>query len=56
MSQIGRVQSRKYQIYLMKVRSDERRRQLRGLKVEEKTVEQIRADFEEKYGTRFVNI
>ena len=56
MSQPGRVQSRKYQLYLLKVRSDERLAKLRGLKVEEKPLEQIQQEFEEKYGTRFINI
>ena len=56
MSQPGRVQSRKYQLYLLKVRSDERMAKLRGLKVEVKPLEQIQQEFEEKYGTRFINI
>ena len=56
MSQPGRVQSRKYQLYLLKVRSDERMAKLRGLKVEEKPIEQIREEFEAKYGSRFVEL
>ena len=53
---MGRVQSREYQLYLLKVRSDERMAKLRGLKVEVKSIEQIQKEYEEKYGTRFINI
>ena len=50
MSQEGRVQSRQYQLYLLKVRSDERMARLRGLSDEEKPIEQIRAEFEAEHG------
>ena len=56
MSQEGRVQSRKYQLYLLKVRSDERMARLRGLSDEEKPIEQIREEFEAKYGSRFIEL
>ena len=56
MSQPGRVQSRKYQLYLLKVRSDERMAKLRGLSDEEKPIEQIQQEYEEQFGTRFIEL
>ena len=56
MTQEGRVQSRQYQLYLLKVRSDERMAVLRGLPVREKPIEEIRAEYEAKFGTRFIEI
>ena len=41
---------------LLKVRSDERMARLRGLSDEEKPIEQIREEFEAKYGSRFVEL
>ena len=55
MSQPGRVQSRQYQLYLLKVRSDERMARLRGLPVREKPIEQIRAEFEAEHGSIYLD-
>ena len=56
MSLPGRVQNRKYQLYLLKVRSDERMAMLRGYPVAEKPIEEIHAEYEEKFGSRFIEI
>ena len=55
MGQFGRVQSRQYQLYLLKVRSDERMARLRGLSDEEKPIEQIRAEFEAEHGSIYLD-
>ena len=52
----GRVVKRSYQLYLLETRSGERMAMLRGYRIVPKTLEQIRAEYEEKYGSRFENI
>ena len=55
-SEPGRVQRRAYQLYLLKVRSDERLARLRGQPVTVKTLEEIQREYETRFGTRFINI
>lgn len=52
----GRVVKRSYQLYLLQVRSEERMAIQRGLRITPKTIEQVRAEYEENYGSRFENI
>ena len=49
----GRVVKRSYQLYLLQVRSEERMAIMRGLRITPKTIEQIRAEYEEENGSRF---
>ena len=54
MSQFGRVQRREYQLYLLNTRDEEYRQRLLGKHVRPKPLEKIRAEFEEKFGSRFL--
>ena len=51
MSQPGRVQSRKYQLYLLAIRKEERYLHDLGRAVEPKPIEEIRAAFEAEHGS-----
>jgi hypothetical protein len=52
----GRVVKRSYQLYLLQVRSEERMDIMRGFRITPKTIEQIRAEYEEEHGSRFMEI
>lgn len=52
----GKVVKRSYQLYLLQVRSEERMAIQMGYRIEPKTIEQIRAEYEENNGSRFENI
>ena len=52
----GRVVKRSYQLYLLQVRSEERMAIQRGLRIEPKTIEQVRAEYEKEHGSRFVEM
>ena len=52
----GRVLKREYQLYLLQIRDSERMAQLRGHPVREKPLEEIRAEYEERFGSRFLSI
>lgn len=50
----GKVQRRRYQLFLMDVRETEQVAKARGLVVGETPVECIRRDFEELFGSRYL--
>ena len=52
----GKVVKRSYQLYLLEVRDDERMALQRGYRIRPKTIEQIRAEYEEEHGSRFMEI
>ena len=52
----GKVVKRSYQLYLLQVRSEERMAIQRGPHIEPKTIEQVRAEYEEEHGSRFMEI
>ena len=50
----GKVQRRRYQLYMMEVRATELDAKARGIDVGEAPVESIRRDFEELFGSRYL--
>lgn len=52
----GRVVKRSYQLYLLEVRDEERMAIQMGYHIEPKTIEQVRAEYEEEHGSRFLDI
>ena len=53
---IGNVVQRSYQPNQSQVWSEERMAIQRGLDIEPKTIEQVRAEYEEEHGSRFMEI
>ena len=52
----GKVQRREYQLTLMEVRASESLAMQRGLTITPKSLEEIREEFENEHGSRFVII
>lgn len=50
----GKVQRRRYQLYMMEVRATELEAKARGIAVGAAPVESIRRDFEELFGSRYL--
>ena len=50
----GKVQCREYQLTLLEVRASEHLAQMRGLTIPHKSLEEIRKDFEQEHGSRFI--
>ena len=55
-SGFGRVVKREYQEYLLRVREEEWQARLRGRHRRSKSLEEIRKEYEEEHGSRFMNI
>ena len=47
----GKVKRREYLMYLAEIRQEEKSRHAAGCRIEPKTVEEIRAEFEAKHGS-----
>ncbi len=52
----GRVKSREYLLYLASLREEEAKAEAQGMAVEHEDVETVRARFEQRYGTIYINI
>lgn len=48
---VGQIKRREYQLYLLKIREEETRNEV----IEERSVEDIRAEFESQYGSIYIN-
>ena len=52
----GKVKRREYLMYLAEIRKEEKSRHAAGCRIEPKTVEEIRAEYEAKHGSIYMNI
>lgn len=52
----GKVKRKEYLDYLTSVRKEERNAELLGLHITPKTIEQVRAEFEEQFGSIYVEM
>ena len=50
----GKVKRREYLMYLAEIRKEEKSRHAGGCRMEPKTVEEIRAEFEAKHGSIYM--
>ena len=51
----GRVKRREYLQYLISVRDEEHQARMLGLKIEAKSIEVVRAEFEKQFGSIYIN-
>ena len=51
----GRVKRREYLQYLISVRDEEHQARVLGLKIEAKSIEEVRAEFEKQFGSIYIN-
>ena len=51
----GRVKRREYLQYLVSVRDEEHQARMLGLKIESKSIEAVRAEFEKQFGSIYIN-
>ena len=52
----GKVKRREYLMYLAEIRKKEKSRHAGGCRMESKTVEEIRAEYEAEHGSIYMNI
>ena len=52
----GRVKRREYLMFLAEIRKEEKSRHAAGCRIEPKTIEEIRAAFEEKFGSIYLEL